>query len=109
MTAFIWPITVAIISTVFFLIFKRPLSQFLDRTVSVGPAGVETSDGKPSKQLADGEEYHAALEAKIRAAYKEETSEINSKLFEAQNSIAEIKAELLRFQKNIGYKRGELV
>jgi len=108
MDTLIWASAAIITSVAFFLIFRRPLSDLMDRTRSVSRDGLQISDGNDRTPPAGIEALHRELESRLYAANEKQVADLNAKLVEAQQSTEAVKAELLRFQSNIGYKKGLL-
>ena len=54
MSSFAWPLTVVVVGVVFMLVFRRPISRFIDRARRVGKDGVHAYEGpQPSAKKPD--------------------------------------------------------
>jgi sensor histidine kinase YesM len=120
MTEIIWPLAVVAISTVFFLIFREPLSTLIKRTKSIGRDGLdathELSAGTPL-QLQDRQtdtittllEAHLAeiqrIEQRHTERYEKHIEPLKTLVEQFAQQIASIDSRLQVLESNFVVKR----
>ena len=81
MSDFIWPITVGVISTIFFVIFREPLATLIKHTKRVGRDGLDADTGHdaPLNPLAPKQESQSDAIAHLREAHLAEIARIEQR------------------------------
>ena len=78
LSSFAWPLAAVVLGLVFLVLFKSPISRFIDRTKSISKGGVRAYDeaqlsaGKPEALAEFLETYHNPLLLEVEAALAEE-------------------------------------
>ena len=96
------PLSITGVAVVGFIVLRRPLIDLIDRTESLAWIGLKAPhriDTIPANELNPVPQPETSAQAQ---------PDLQKRLSEAEAKIARIEAELRRFQKNIGYKKGEL-